>query len=157
MPPTVSGDRADISVLITDGAGPSGRRNGSMRTDSDVRAALLHYLEHGAEDPSTHDIYADDAVLEFPQSGERFVGKRNFLEWRAQYPAEVAFSLREIRGGGDLWISEATVTYDGGSPMYGVAVFELHDGRIVRETIYGGEPWPAPEWRAPWRAAEVAS
>ncbi len=27
----------------------------------------------------------DDYVLEFPQSGERFVGIENFREWRGEY------------------------------------------------------------------------
>jgi hypothetical protein len=29
----------------------------------------------------------------------------------------------------------------------------FRDGRIARETIYVGEGWDAPDWRAQWRAA----
>jgi hypothetical protein len=70
-------------------------------SDSRTRAALLHLLESREHD-STHESYADDAVLEFPQSAERFVGQQNFLEWRKKYPAEVDFTTRRIVGGGDL-------------------------------------------------------
>ena len=38
----------------------------------------------GNSDPDvSHEMYDDDAVLEFPQSGERFVGVGNFREWRS--------------------------------------------------------------------------
>ena len=41
-----------------------------------------------ASDPDLdHDMYHDDAVLKFPQSGERFEGVKNFREWRSIYPA----------------------------------------------------------------------
>ena len=61
-------------------------------SDEDRRAALLRLVSDSEQERSAaHEIYADDAVLEFPQSGERFVGKRNFLEWRQQYPGDVQF------------------------------------------------------------------
>lgn len=123
--------------------------------DDRTRAALLRLLELSDHDIS-HEIYADDAVLEFPQSGERFVGKRNFLEWRKQYPAAVEFQLRRIHGGGDLWIVEGSVSYDGGEPWYGVSIHEFRDGLMIRETIYVSPGWEAPAWRAPWREATAA-
>lgn len=120
-------------------------------SDENTRAALLRLLHNNDRDLA-HEIYADDAVLEFPQSGERFVGKDSFLTWRKRYPADVAFEVRRIHGHGDLWIAELLVTYDGSAPWYGVSIHEFRDGLIVRETIYAGEGWEAPEWRASWRA-----
>jgi hypothetical protein len=88
--------------------------------DEQIRAAILRYLEYSGNDPEvSHEIYAEDAVLEFPQSGERFVGKRNFVEWRRIYPADVEFAVRRIRGGGSLWIAELSVRYDGGVAVRG--------------------------------------
>jgi ketosteroid isomerase-like protein len=84
--------------------------------DEQVRAAILRSMEaagRGDADAS-HEIYAEDAVLEFPQSGELFVGKQNFLAWRRIYPGEVEFVVRGIRGGGALWVRELSVRYDGG-------------------------------------------
>ena len=121
--------------------------------DDRTRAALLRLLDFEAGDHETsHEIYADDAVLEFPQSGERFVGKRNFLEWRQQYPAAVQAKVRRIRGGGNLWIVEVSISYDGGEWQYGVSILEFRDNLVIHETIYGTPGWEAPTWwRAPWR------
>ena len=118
--------------------------------DDRTRAALLRYLEYtGIDQEISHEIYADDAVLEFPQSGERFVGKRNFLEWRQQYPAAVQAKVRRIRGGGNLWIVEVSISYDGGEWQYGVSILEFRDNLVIHETIYGTPGWEAPTWRAP--------
>ena len=115
---------------------------------------LEEHFELSRSDPKrAHDIYTEDAVLEFPQSGERFEGVESFREWRSQYPADVTFEFREIRGRDDLWVVELTLRYDEGSDHFGVSVFELEGERIVRETIYVAEGWDPPEWRAKWRAA----
>jgi hypothetical protein len=98
-------------------------------------------------------MYREDAVLEFPQSGERFEGVENFREWRSNYPAETAFELREVRGRDDFWVAELLVSYDGGDPHFGVSILELRDDKIARESIYVTEGWEPPEWRARWRAA----
>lgn len=127
-----------------------------MREDDEhIRAALLRLLSFADHD-LTHEIYSDDAVLEFPQSGERFVGKENFLGWRKKYPAAVRGTVRRIHGSGALWVVEGSVTYDGGEPWYGVSIHEFRGRQIVRETIYATQGWEAPDWRAPWRAAEPA-
>ena len=111
-------------------------------------------LDQSRSDPEkAHEIYTDDAVLEFPQSGERFEGVENFREWRSQYPADTTFEFREIRGRDDLWIVELSVSYDGGAENFGVSIHEFRGDRIARETIYVAEGWEPPEWRAKWRAA----
>ena len=95
-----------------------------------------------------HALYHDDAVLEFPQSGERFEGVDNFRTGAPQYPADVRFLVRRIRGSGDLWVRELSVCYDGGPWMLGVAIVEFRGDRIESERIYVTEPWEAPAWRA---------
>jgi hypothetical protein len=119
-----------------------------------LRAALTRYWELSGSDPeAAHAIYHEDAILEFPQSGERFVGKRNFQEWRSLYPADVGFELGRIRGRDDFWVAEVKIRYDGGPWNFGLTLLELRDEKIALETIYMGEAWEAPEWRAQWRAA----
>jgi SnoaL-like domain len=119
-----------------------------------VQAMLEQNFEYSGSDPErAHEMYHDDAVLEFPQSGERFVGVENFREWRSNYPASVSFEFQEIRGGGDLWVVELTASYDQGPVNFGVAIHELRGGKIARETIYVAEGWEPPEWRARWRSA----
>jgi hypothetical protein len=126
--------------------------------DATRRAAIEHHVQLAGDQDSvaSHAIYHDDAVLEFPQSGERFEGVANFREWRAKYPAAVEFRLRRISGSGDVWVRELSVSYDGGPWMLGVAVLEFRGDRIARERIYVTEPWDAPEWRSRWRSSTVA-
>jgi hypothetical protein len=119
-----------------------------------VKAMLEQHFEYSGSDPDrAHAIYHDDAVLEFPQSGERFDGVENMKQWRNEYPADTGVEFREIRGAGDIWVVELSVTYDGGSPMLGLAIEEFRGDNIARETIYVTEGWDPPEWRAQWRSA----
>ena len=122
--------------------------------DGQVRAALERHWEFsGRDEDIAHEIYHDDATLYFPQSGERFVGAENFREWRSNYPANTSFEVERVRGDGDLWVAEVTVTYDEGPVNHGVSILELRDEKIARESIYVAEGWEPPEWRARWRAA----
>ena len=121
-----------------------------------VRAVLRHYLEHSAagREDVAHEIYTPDAVLEFPQSGERFDGVANFEPWRAQYPAtQIDFDVRRVRGGGDAWVVELRIRYDGGPVNHGVEILEFRGDKVARETIYVMDGWEAPEWRSEWWAA----
>jgi hypothetical protein len=111
-----------------------------------VRAAPQHYIHYS----SAGD---EDAVLEFPQSGERFEGLESFREWRRIYPAEVELEILRVRGGDDFWVAEMRGRYDGGPWNYGPAIYEFRGGKVSRETIYVGVAWEPPEWRARWRAA----
>jgi hypothetical protein len=117
-----------------------------------VRAMLEQHFTSGDPDVS-HAMYQDDAVLEFPQSGERFEGVENLRGWRSNYPASTKFEFREIRGGGDLWVAEISISYDDGPWSFGVSILELRGDKIARESIYVAEGWEAPEWRAQWRSA----
>ena len=119
-----------------------------------IADVLRRHLEAvGSDLDGEHEMYTEDAVLEFPQSGERFEGLANFRAWRDQYPDAVALVVRRIRGGGDVWVAECTISYDGGPWKPAVSIHELRGGKIVHEAIYTTEPWPAPEWRARWRSA----
>lgn len=120
-----------------------------------ARAALQHYVDRSAagDEHGASEIYHPDAVLEFPQSGERFEGVDTFRAWRSIYPAKVDLEIRRMQGGGDIWVGEVRGRYDGGPWLHGVTILEFRGDKVARETIYLGEAWEAPEWRAPWRAA----
>jgi hypothetical protein len=118
------------------------------------REQIRRYWEDTGRDlDRSHELFHDDAVLEFPQSGERFEGVANFKSWRGRYPAGVTLELRQLRGAADVWVAEGAIRYDGGPPRLGVSILEFRGDKVSRETIYVTEPWDAPEWRAPWRAA----
>ncbi|HEX2233514.1 MAG TPA: nuclear transport factor 2 family protein [Thermoleophilaceae bacterium] len=120
--------------------------------EATVKAMLEQHFTSG--DPvKSHEMYQADAVLEFPQSGERFEGVENLREWRSDYPADTSVEFRDIRGGADLWVVELSISYDGGPPNFGVSILEFRDEKIARETIYVTEGFEPPEWRARWRSA----
>jgi len=104
----------------------------------------------------SHAMYHEDAVLEFPQSGERFEGLATFKEWRAQYPANLRFRIRRMTAREDLVVVECSISYDDGPWQFGVQLLDFRDDKVERERIYVMEGWDAPEWRAPWRAATPA-
>lgn len=105
--------------------------------DQAIRAALeRHWQASDASDfEAEHDIYRDDAVLDYPQSGERIRGRRNIQESRRVQPNTKRFTVRRMIGGGDLWVTEFMLSYDG-VPSYTVSIMEFRDGRVARETQY---------------------
>jgi ketosteroid isomerase-like protein len=119
--------------------------------DDEVRAALQnHWAASDANDfEAEHQIYREDAVLEYPQSGERIRSRHNIQASRAAQPNTKRFTVRRIQGGGDLWISELVLTYDA-DPYYVVSIMEFDDGQVVRETQYFGEAFDPGPSRAQW-------
>lgn len=116
----------------------------------------LYFGTPGGDVEHARALYHEDAVLEFPQSGERFEGREGFTQWRSQYPAEVAFEVVRATIRDDLAVVELSASYDGGPRMFGVGLLEFAGDRIARERIYVGEGWAPPDWRAQWRAAVPA-
>src|SRR3954453_13132872 len=127
---------------------PGGR---SSMTETEIREALnRHWSASDANDFDVeHDIYRDDAVLEYPQSGERIRGRHNIQASRTAQPEAKRFTVRRIVGTGDLWVTEFILTYDG-RPSYTVSVMEFRDGKVARETQYFGDPFEPGPSRAPW-------
>ena len=111
---------------------------------------LNHWRFEGIDYDKSHEIYHDDAVLEFPQSGERFVGKETFLTWRKQYPAKLDFRIRRICHDGDLWVTENLISYDGSPWMFTVNILQFRGDKIASERLYVMEGFEAAPWRAEW-------
>lgn len=122
-----------------------------MHHDDDIRIALqVHWAASDVNDFDTeHRIYRDDAVLEYPQSGERIRGRDHIQASREAQPNAKRFSVRRILGGGDLWISELVMTYDG-RPSHVVSIMEFQDGLVVHESQYFADPFDPGPSRAQW-------
>jgi SnoaL-like domain len=105
--------------------------------DRSVRLALeRHWKASDAGDFDVeHQIYCEDAVLDYPQSGERIRGRRHIQESRFLQPNKKRFTVRRIVGSGDLWVSEFTLSYDE-VPSYAVSIMEFRDGLVAHETQY---------------------
>ncbi len=110
--------------------------------DDDKRTALEHHWSSSdANDfAAEHAIYADHAVLEYPQSRERIRGRQNIQASRMAQPDPKRFVVRRILGAGDLWISELVLTY-GDRPFHVVSIMEFEGDKVIRETQYFGEPF----------------
>ena len=101
-----------------------------------------------------HAIYAADAILDYPQSGERFRGRDTIAAQRGGHPAERHFTVLRIVGGGALWVSECIITYDG-VPTYSVSIMEFEKGHVVHETQYFADAFGSPAWRRRTRRADA--
>ena len=105
--------------------------------DREIRAALdRHWAASDANDiEEEHQIYREDAVLEYPQSGERIRGRRKIQLSRAAQPNRKRFTVRRIIGAGGLWVTEYVITYDG-QPSYTVSIMEF----LLEVVRIGGGP-----------------
>jgi SnoaL-like domain len=119
--------------------------------DDDVRAALQrHWAASDANDFATeHQIYRADAILDYPQSGERIRGRANIEASRAAQPNTKHFTVRRVIGGGDLWVSELVLTYDE-KPYYTVSIMEFEGAEVVHETQYFSDAFEPGPSRAQW-------
>jgi len=114
--------------------------------DREIRAALeRHWAASDANDFAVeHEIYREDALLHYPQSGERIRGRRKIQESRTVQPNKKGFTVQRIIGCGDLWVTEFALSYDG-VPSYTVSIMEFRDGKVARETQYFCDPFkPGP-------------
>jgi hypothetical protein len=120
-----------------------------VTADIDKRRAIeQHWAASEAGDGELeHRLYAEDAILDYPQSGERFIGRATIAEQRSGNPARRHFTLRRVLGTDSMWVSECVITYDG-VPTYSVSIMEFGDDLVAHETQYFADPFEAPASRA---------
>lgn len=115
-----------------------------------VAEALWRALQAGDWEAAGGHLH-DDFVQEWPQSGERIVGRDNAMAIERSFPGGLpTMRFRRTLAAGDLAVLEVELTYADGSRYLGVSILELRDGKVMRETDYYAEPFQAPAWRAPW-------
>lgn len=125
-----------------------------MESSQDKRihdALIEHWRASAAGDANAeHDIYDDAAVCDYPQSGERILGRNNLQALRTHHPGRPSgFKVSRILGSGDIWITEYTISYVGRS-TFTVSIMEFRDEKVVHETQYFADPFEAPAWRSQW-------
>jgi ketosteroid isomerase-like protein len=96
------------------------------------------------------ELFHEDAVMEWPQSGERIVGGDNRRGVYKSFPGLPTITPRRLLVSGDLVTAEANLDYGDGAVYETVFIFELRDGKIAKETAYWAQAFEAPEWRAQW-------
>jgi hypothetical protein len=121
--------------------------------EEQIRQALNAHWQASASGNlnAEHDIYADDTICDYPQSGERILGRSNLQALRGHHPGKPSgFKVSRILGRDDLWITEYTITYQG-RPAFTVSIMEFRDdAKVVHETQYFTDPFEAPAWRKQW-------
>ncbi len=122
-----------------------------MQDEQILELLHAHWHASAAGDLNAeHDIYDDDVLCEYPQSGERIVGRSNLQALRGHHPSKPSgFNVRRMVGAGDLWVTEYTITYQA-RPSYTVSIMEFINGKVVHETQYFADPFQAPAWRSQW-------
>jgi hypothetical protein len=120
--------------------------------DKEIREALERHwaASAGGGQDAEYEIYTEDVIVDYPQSGERIHGRDNIRALRSHHPGKPSsFAVRRIQGSGGLWVSEYIITYQG-TPAYSVSIMEFKDGKVLHETQYFADPFAAPSWRAQW-------
>jgi hypothetical protein len=130
----------------------TGARETKTAEEQRIRAALnRHWSASASEDLETeHDIYQEDVICDYPQSGEQIHGRRNLQALRTNHPAKPSgFTVLRMQGRGNLWVTEYQILYTTG-PVYVVSIMEFQGEKVAHETQYFADPFKAPAWRAQW-------
>ncbi len=117
-----------------------------------IREALnAHWLASANGDLNAeHQIYDQNVICDYPQSGERIKGRNNLQALRGHHPGKPSgFNVKRIIGNGDLWITEYTILYQD-QVAYAVSIMQFQNDKVVHETQYFADPFNAPEWRRQW-------
>jgi hypothetical protein len=129
--------------------------------DDDMVARIKEVFESGdmqAYGKEMAEMSADDMVQEYPQSGEKFRGKDNIATMNQSYSGSTGTApkatLRRVVKPGQAWIIESTIDYGDGTPVSSVSIVEFNaEGKVNHQTDYFANPFPAPDWRKPYREA----
>jgi hypothetical protein len=120
------------------------------------------------------EVFTDDYVEEFPQSGEVFRGLENARAQRALYPMKVSpgnvdmqsarlaaseqkwvmtpmFTAVRVEGSGDLGTAIFRVRYPDGSVWWNIHMYHVRGGKLDHSTAYFAPEFEPPDWRAPFR------
>ena len=142
--------------------------------DADNRSVVERFVQAlGSGDADTYESALDeDAVIVYPQSGERFRGRRNLRAMLEEFTSRdggfrpnleqvigddpawqisPTYTLVRVEGSGEHFTATGRVGYPDGSEWHLVQVIEVRGGRIRQVTSYFAEPFEAPAWRAPYR------
>jgi ketosteroid isomerase-like protein len=116
------------------------------------------------------DYLTEDALWEYPQSGERFRGLENIRAQFENYPGlepgttlleeiitDTAYALTPtytlitVDGIGDRGTAINRVRYPDDTRWWAVTLYELRDGKIAHSRSFFAPEFEPPDWRDPFR------
>ena len=77
------------------------------------------------------ELLADDLVVEWPVSGERIVGRANFVNINAEYPEGWAIKVLRIVADGEVVVSEVEVPHETMGVHRVASFWTVRDGKIA--------------------------
>jgi hypothetical protein len=139
----------------------------------DEHSGILHGVTRAIREhdwDALGDYFHTDAVLEFPQSGERFTGLENIRAQFENYPnlepgstelhdiiggrtfaLTPMYTVIAVEGSGNRGTAVLRIRYPDQSRWWAINVYELHEGLISRSRNFFAPEFDPPEWRAPYR------
>jgi hypothetical protein len=117
--------------------------------EQEARRFLSELFSHLSPEEE-YNVRHEGYTMEMPQSGERIRGRENMRAFQEAFPNPPSIRLRRVLVRDGLWVLEGVNDYGGGQVFDVVAIIELKDGKMFRDTRYYAEPFEAPEWRAKW-------
>jgi hypothetical protein len=144
------------------------------------RALIMRYWEaFKTGDLDTYEACMDpDIVVTYPQSGEVFRGRDNYMATVRNYPVHLpagsadgelettatevlkqavlpfGMSTPIVTTDGDLLVGRAVLTYPNGDQYHVCSIFKAHRGLVKEETTFFAAPFDAPDWRNEWTSPE---
>ena len=91
-------------------------------------------------------VLADDAMRQWPQSGEVIKGRERIGEVESHFEG-LRLAVGRRHPCGDTLVVEWSTDYGDGRIYRNVTVADLRAGQAIRVTDYWGEPFDAPLWR----------
>jgi hypothetical protein len=129
----------------------NGSGNEGRVTEADTAANIRRHFEKLGDADAGHEIYSEDAVMEFAHTGERLVGRANIEAARRAYPGPpVRFEVRRVVCTEDHGVVEMTLRFEADEPHHAASVLDLREGKITGERRYITEPTEAPAYRTQW-------
>ncbi|MEZ4518283.1 MAG: nuclear transport factor 2 family protein [Chloroflexota bacterium] len=123
-----------------------------MSSESNRRIVEQYWAAMNTNDfQAASEWLHEDFILDWPQSGERIYGRENFATINEQYPAAGLwrFTINRLVADEQSVVTDVSVT-DGETVAIAITFSEIRDGKIIRQTEYWPDPFPAPAWRAPF-------
>ena len=139
-------------------------------SDEGNRAIVARYATALPADFATlASLRHPDFVEEWPQSRERIRGHANYQAIHENYPGGLpdlkprrilgsedrwvvtpSSTTLRIVGTGDIYVIHSAGAYGGGDGIQAVAIVELRQGKVIRQTTFFASDFEAPAWRSRW-------
>jgi hypothetical protein len=100
-------------------------------------------------DEATNLVHQDFVAL-WPQSREKIVGPKNFIDVNRYYPGNHKIEVLHIFEISDKVLTTVWIEADTGQKTFANSIFEIKENKICRAEEYWAEPYNAPRWRKKW-------